>query len=180
MDRSVQNEEFCPYRSHGQQKVPAFWKQNENESVSHSAMSDSVITWTVACQAPLAMGFSRQEYWSGLPCPPPGDLPDPGIEPRSVALQADSLPSEPPGKPWKQRLGAKFPICPQVSPLNPRAGGFPAGAAVTPRLCCDSPGLVHPPPKSYKFLETSDTSSLLNHPCLCNPSPFKRASSLLR
>ena len=45
------------------------------------------------------MGFSRQEYWSGLPFPSPGDLPDPGIEPRSPALQADALPSEPPGKP---------------------------------------------------------------------------------
>ena len=45
------------------------------------------------------MGFSRQEYWSGLPFPSPGDLPDPGIKPRSPALQADSLPSEPPGKP---------------------------------------------------------------------------------
>ena len=44
------------------------------------------------------MGFSRQEYWSGLPFPSPGDLPDPGIEPRSPALQADALPSEPPGK----------------------------------------------------------------------------------
>ena len=49
-------------------------------------------------QAPLSMGFSRQEYWSGLPCPSPGDLPDPGIKPRSSALQADSLLSEPPGK----------------------------------------------------------------------------------
>ena len=45
------------------------------------------------------MGFSRQEYWSGLPCPPPGDLPNPGMEPRSPTLQADSLPSEPPGEP---------------------------------------------------------------------------------
>ena len=54
--------------------------------------------WTVAYQAPLSMRISRQEYWSGLPCPPPGDLPDPQIEPRSPALQADSLPSEPPGK----------------------------------------------------------------------------------
>jgi len=54
--------------------------------------------WGVARQAPLSMGFSRQAYWSGLPCPPPGELPDPGIEPRSPALQADSLPSEPPGK----------------------------------------------------------------------------------
>ena len=46
--------------------------------------------WTVAHQAPLSMGFSRQEYWSGLPFPSPGDLLDPGIEPRSLALQADS------------------------------------------------------------------------------------------
>ena len=63
-----------------------------------SIMSDSVTPWTVAHQAPLSMGFSRQGYWSGLPCPPPGDLPNPGIEPRSPTLQADSLPSEPPGK----------------------------------------------------------------------------------
>ena len=53
----------------------------------------------VAHQAPLSMGFSRQEYWSGLPCPSPGVLPDVGIKPRSPALQVDSLPSEPPGKP---------------------------------------------------------------------------------
>ena len=57
---------------------------------------------TVAHQAPLSMGFSRQEYWSGLPCPPPGDLPDPEIKPRSPTLQADSLPSEPQGKPQKK------------------------------------------------------------------------------
>ena len=55
----------------------------------------------VACQAPLSMGYSRQEYWSGLSCPPPGDLPNPGIELRSPALQADSLPFEPQGKPLK-------------------------------------------------------------------------------
>ena len=54
--------------------------------------------WTIAHQAPLSMGFSRQEYWSGLPFPSPGDLPDPGIKPRSPALQADALTSEPPGK----------------------------------------------------------------------------------
>ena len=53
---------------------------------------------TVAYQASLSMGFSRWEYWSGLPFPCPGDLPDPGIEPGSPALQADALPSEPPGK----------------------------------------------------------------------------------
>ena len=50
--------------------------------------------WTVACQAPLSVGFSRQEYWSGLPFPSPGDLPNPGIEPGSPVLQADSLPTE--------------------------------------------------------------------------------------
>ena len=51
--------------------------------------------WPGARQAPLSMGFSRQEYWGGLPCPPPGDLPDPELKPRSPALQTDSLPSEP-------------------------------------------------------------------------------------
>ena len=61
--------------------------------------------WTVAHQAPLSMGFSRQEYWSGLPCPPPGGLPDPEIKPRSPALQPDSLPSEPPGKPKNTGVG---------------------------------------------------------------------------
>ena len=60
------------------------------------------IPWTVVYQASLSMGFSRQEYWSGLPFPSPGDLPDPGIEPRSPALQADALPSEPPGKPTRK------------------------------------------------------------------------------
>ena len=57
--------------------------------------------WTIALQASLSMGFSRQEYWSRLPCPPPGDLSDPGIKhvsPESLALQADST-SESPGKP---------------------------------------------------------------------------------
>ena len=61
-------------------------------------MSDSAIPWTVAYTAPLSMEFSRQEYWSGLPFPSPGDLPDPGIEPGSPALQADALPSESSGK----------------------------------------------------------------------------------
>ena len=55
--------------------------------------------WTVARQAPLSMGFSRKEYCSGLPLPSPGDLPNPGVKPGSPALQTDTLPSEPPGKP---------------------------------------------------------------------------------
>ena len=58
-----------------------------------------VTPWTIARQAPLSVGLSRKEYWTELPCPPPGDLPNPGIEPGSPALQADSLPSEPPVKP---------------------------------------------------------------------------------
>ena len=55
--------------------------------------------WTVAYQASPSMGFFRQEYWSGLPFPSPGDLPDPGIEPGSPALEADALTSEPQGSP---------------------------------------------------------------------------------
>ena len=62
------------------------------------SLLDSATPWTAARQAPLSMEFSRQEYWSGLPCPSSGDLPKPGIEPGSPTLQADSLPSEPPGK----------------------------------------------------------------------------------
>ena len=57
---------------------------------------------TVACQAPLLMVFSRQEYWSGLPCPPPGDLPHSRTELGSLTLQADTLLSEPPGTPLKE------------------------------------------------------------------------------
>ena len=63
-------------------------------SVAVSLVRLFVMPWTITCQAPLSMGFSRQEYWSGLPCPPPGDLPHPEIEymsPASPALQADSL-----------------------------------------------------------------------------------------
>ena len=55
--------------------------------------------WTVSCQLPLCMGFSRLECWNGLPFPSPEDPSNPGIKPRSPALQADSLPPEPPGKP---------------------------------------------------------------------------------
>ena len=69
-----------------------------------SVVSDSLrpYQWTVVCQAPLSKGFTRQEYWSGLPFPPPRDLPDSGIEPvtpASSASQANSLTAEPPGKP---------------------------------------------------------------------------------
>ena len=65
--------------------------------------------WTVAHQASLSMGFSRQEYWSGLPFPSPGDLPDPGIEPGSPASEAFALTSEPPGKNICQGINHSFP-----------------------------------------------------------------------
>ena len=69
--------------------VDALWRCWSLSHVWHFATS-----WTVDCQAPLSMGFFRQEYWSGLPLPSPGDLPDPGIESGPPALQADSLPTE--------------------------------------------------------------------------------------
>ena len=63
-----------------------------------------VTPWIVAYQAPPSMEFPRQEYWSGLPFPSPGDLSDPVIEPRSPALQADTLPSEPPKTTHKKKM----------------------------------------------------------------------------
>ena len=64
-----------------------------------SCVQNSAIPWTIAHQAPQSMAFSREEYWSGLPFPHPGDFPNLEIEPWSPTLQADALPSEPPGKP---------------------------------------------------------------------------------
>ena len=81
-----------------------FWKWKKVKSLSRIQLFATL--WTVAHQAPPPMGFSRQEYWSGLPFSSPGDLPDPRIEPRSPALQADALTSEPPGKqPISERDG---------------------------------------------------------------------------
>ena len=75
----------------------------------HSVMSDSFVTpWTVARQAPLSMGFSRQEYWSASPCPPPGDLPNLGIEPRSPTLAGRFFTTEPCGKPLDKWNSAKM------------------------------------------------------------------------
>ena len=82
--------------------------------------------WAVAYQAPLSMEFSRQEYWSGLPFPSPGDLPNPGIEPRSPALQADTLLSEPPGKPNYGGSDGKASVCNVGDPgLIPGSGRSP-------------------------------------------------------
>ena len=70
-------------------------KEGEGEGEVAQSCPTLCDPWTVAHQAPLSMGLSRQEYWSGLPSPSPGDLPNPGIEPRSPALQAGALTSEP-------------------------------------------------------------------------------------
>ena len=93
---------------------------------------------TVARQAPLSMEFSRQEYWSGLPCPSPGDLPDAGPEPGSPALQGDSLASEPPGK--------------------------PIHCSTTPRFLFVSPALWH----LESFLWGLLCVSLCGHLCTCH------------
>ena len=74
-------------------------KNDVSEVKSLSRVRLFATPWIVAHKAPPSMGFSRQEYWSGLPHPSPGDLPHPGIEPGSPALRAYVLPSEPPGKP---------------------------------------------------------------------------------
>ena len=88
-----------------------------------SVMSDSVNPGTVAHQAPLSMGFSRQQYWSGLPCPSPGDLPDPGIKPASLAppaLAGGLFSTEAPGKPKNAPL--------QPAPGTPLCGALGKGA----------------------------------------------------
>ena len=72
--------------------------------------------WTVAYQDPMSMGFSRQEYWSGLPFPSSGDLPDPGIKPRSPTLWADALSSEPPG--MQQKQSSKREVHSKTGPLH--------------------------------------------------------------
>ena len=82
-------------------KIPFSWKKVK--SLSRIRLFET--PWTVAYQAPPSMGFSRQEYWSGVPFPSPGDLPNPRLEPRSPALQADAFLSQPPGRPREDQLG---------------------------------------------------------------------------
>ena len=78
-----------------------------NSSCACSVVSDSVTPWSVAHQAPLSMGFSKQEYWSGLPCPPPGNLPNPGIETASPALAGGFFTTVPPVPPGTPRESSK-------------------------------------------------------------------------
>ena len=93
---------------------------------------------TIACKAPLSMGFSRQEYWSGFPCPPPGDLPDPGIKPRHPSLQVDSLPAKPPGKPKNTGIGSlSFLQGSGIEPGSPalQANSLPVELPGKPHIC---------------------------------------------
>ena len=95
-----QDDSHVPYSGGGNHTSCLFSvKQASGKVSSLSPVRLFVTPWTVAYQAPPSMGFSRQEYWSGVPFPSPRDLSNPGIEPRSPALQADGLPSKPPGKP---------------------------------------------------------------------------------
>ena len=95
----------CPFHYRGleckSRKSRNTWKWSEMKSLSLARLF--VTPWIVAYQAPPSIGFFRQEYWSGLPFPSPGNLPNPGIEPRSPTLEADTLTSEPTGKPWSNR-----------------------------------------------------------------------------
>ena len=118
--------------------VPSSWitlKKMEGTKSHHSNVKVKslsrvrlcVTLWTVAYQTPPSMGFSRQEYWSGLPFPSPGDLPEPGIETKSPELQADALPSEPPGKPIQTyTCPMNKNCCNQAGPMGPSSDRHPA------------------------------------------------------
>ena len=104
--------------------------------LSHfSCVQHFATPWTAAHQAPLSMGFSRQEYWSGLPCPPPGDLSDPGIEPVSLtspSLAGGSSPLAPPGKPTWRGTEAKYQ---QLVPTCRHVGSESSSPHQTFRCC---------------------------------------------
>ena len=119
--------------------------------------------WAIAHQAPPSMGFSRQEYWSGLPFPSPGDLPNPGVKPGSPALQTDALPSEPPVK-----FSSVAQSCPTLcDPMNCSTPSLPVyhhlleftqthvrrvGDAIQPSHHLSSPSLPAPNPSQHQSL----------------------------
>ena len=125
-------------------------KSSESESEVAQSCPTLCDAWTVACQAPLSMGFSKQEYWSekkskkikkklnkkywsGLPFPSPGDLPYPGIEPRSPTLQADALTSAPPGK--SKHLLISWLQSPSAVILEPKKIKYFTVSIVSPSIC---------------------------------------------
>ena len=143
--------------------------------------------WTVARQAPLSMGFSRQEYWSGLPFPSPGALPDPGIEPGSLTLQAESLASEPPGKLNVDKMGPAFPIKGAIACstlYSTPAQGWP-GAGLRNKMQDDAstdssfgqPSFLCCPPKC-PLLQEAYKNLLFHFILIFTPPPFSPNSSL--
>ena len=175
--------------SPGHQLDLLYYLTYKSKSVSCSVVSDSL--WH---QAPGSMGFSREEYWSGLPGPPPGDLPDPGIEPGSPALQVDSLPSELLGKHLTHEEVSPSPSSPMHHfhhPFLSQKFWFLLSSSSRPRiLTCFSvrTSPVHPlypcvpfeaiyPPVAraihsalvYPFLFSSSRSWQLPHWLLCRP-----------
>ena len=122
----------------------------------------SATPWTVACQAPLSMEFSRPESWSGKPFPSLGHLPNSGIEPRSPTLQADSLPAKPQGKPKNTRMGSLLP-----SPADIPNPGIEPGS---PALQADSlPAEPPQKPDCHHRHHHQFTSVAQSCPTLCNP-----------
>ena len=118
--------------------------------LSHSVLSNSLRLYGLKPTRLLCpWGFSRQEYWSGLPCPPPGELSNPGIEPRSSALQADSLPTEPPGSPrileWVLITSPADLQDPGIKPGSPalQADSLPAGLPEKPKRLTALSKYVH-------------------------------------
>ena len=129
------------------------------KSFSHVRLS--VTPWTVAYQVPPSMRFSRQEYWSGLPFPSPGDLSNRGIEPRSPALPADALPSEPAGKPEAIACPVDFlnkvsVACMALVVKNPPANAGDIRDVGVRRF----PGEGHGNPFQYSCLEPSGLQSI--------------------
>ena len=149
--------------------------------LSLSVMSDSLwphALWPARLLYPW--GFSRQEYWSGLPCPPPGDLPNPGIEPRSPTLQVDSLPSEPP---WKPRVLRKQTLGPQAwSHVQYHPTGLRPAREMGHRHSLCSLSLVFSPTLCKPILlphhiETQPQNSFLpTEPPFCKSAGLPRAS----
>ena len=88
------HERFLPFFSSWNLTHTCTWEFSSGGALVAKSCPTLEILWTVACQAPLFMGCSRQEYWSGLPFPSPGNLPYPGIKPRSPSLQTDDLPTD--------------------------------------------------------------------------------------
>ena len=136
-------------------RIKGLWRLSPPSRLTQAALCCAVLSpavvsnslgppWTVAHQAPLSRGFSRQEYWSGLPCPPPGDLPDLRTEPLSPTLQADSLPSELPGKPRdlstrQKTVCCNFSISETTSLLSKNNSYLSTGKIWSQKLCPEGP-----------------------------------------